>query len=179
MENKEKQERIYLVGVRGEGEKNLGRILAGKLGYDFFDTDRQFEEKYKTTVDLFFKKYGEDVFRKLEYELLQSTFQLDKVVISTGGGTPCFFDSMDMINRHGTSIYLQMPPKALYSRLIHAKKLRPLVAKKSNEELLKFIEEKLAEREKFYKQAHYIITGLSPDVEFIAQMLKEKIDSGK
>jgi len=172
MNKKLSNERIYLVGFMGAGKTTFGKRLAGKLGYAFFDIDKRFEEKYKTTVDLFFKKYGEEVFRELEYELLQATFDMEKTVISTGGGTPCFFDSMQLINKNGTSIYLQMSPKALYSRLINAKKLRPLVAKKTDDDLLKFIEEKLAEREKFYKQAHYIVSGLFPDVEFLSGVLK-------
>lgn len=173
MENKWSKNRIYLVGFMGAGKTTYGRLLANKLGFKFFDTDKKFEEKYKTTVDLFFKKYGEEAFRKIEYEMIISTFELDNIVVSTGGGTPCFFDTMKQINDHGISVYLQLPAKALYNRLVYAKKLRPLVAKKSDRELLGFIENKLEEREPFYRQARYIVSGMSVDIDFITKIIKE------
>jgi shikimate kinase len=176
MINNSKNKRVYLVGFMGAGKTTFGKMLASRLGYTFLDLDIAFEEKYKTTVDLFFKKYGEEVFRKLEYELLLSTFELEDHVISTGGGTPCFFDSMEQINKHGVSVYLKMPPKALYDRLVHAKKLRPLVAKKSDSELLEFIEQKLAEREPYYSKADYIVSGLSVNADFIAGVIKSNKD---
>lgn len=172
MENKQNVERIYLVGFMGAGKTTFGKMLASKLGFDFVDTDQLFEKKYKTTVDLFFKKYGEELFRKLEREILHLTFDMDKVVVATGGGTPCFYDNMEQIKRNGLSLYLKMAPKVLYDRLVHAKKVRPLVAEKSDEELLDYIKHKLSEREIFYKKSDYIISGLSLDIDFILDLIR-------
>ncbi len=174
MDTVNKNKRIYLVGFMAAGKTTFGKILAKRLGYNFIDTDRMFEEKYKTSIDLFFKKYGEENFRKLEHEILKTTFSLENTVISTGGGTPCFFNNMEEINNNGLSIYLQLPPKALYHRLVNAKRVRPLVTEKSDDELLNFIQEKLKEREPFYNQSKLIISGLSPDIDFIADIIKKE-----
>ncbi len=161
MKGSNKRSKIYLIGFMGAGKTTLGKTLASGLDYKFYDLDKEFEKKYKTTVDLFFKKYGEKLFRELEYKLLLSTGSLENAVISTGGGTPCFFDSMDWINENGTSIYIKLPPKVLYDRLVNAKKKRPLVAEKNEDELLAYINEKLKEREPFYRKADIIISGIS------------------
>ncbi len=156
----------------GAGKTTLGKKIARKLGYRFYDIDKAFEHKYKTSVDLFFHKYGEEIFRQMEYELLVSTFEFNDTVVSTGGGTPCFYNSMELINKNGISLYIKLTPEALLHRLTHAKKRRPLVAKKSNEELRQFIEHKLAERELYYNKALYVVNGLSASVSGIVEMLK-------
>ena len=164
--------RIYLVGFMGAGKTTLGKKLAHKLGYSFHDLDKIFENKYKTSVDLFFGKYDESAFRQIEHDLLVSTFTLENSVISTGGGTPCFHNNMNLINQHGTSIYIKLTPEAIFSRLTTAKKRRPLIANKSEEELIMFIKEKLREREAFYNIANYTISGISVKVDDIVEILK-------
>ncbi len=155
----------------GAGKTTLGRKLARKLGYTFFDTDKAFEHKYKTSVDLFFHKYGEEVFRRLEHDLLVSTFTFENTIISTGGGTPCFHDGMKLIVQNGISLYIKLSPEALYRRLTEAKKRRPLVAKKSDDELRFFIRDKLQEREPYYNRAQYIFSGISLKPEDIINKL--------
>ena len=88
------------------GKTTIGRKLAECLDTRFVDLDQLFEEHYHTSIPLFFNRYGEDAFRKLEQLMLHSTHTLNHVVISTGGGTPCFFDNMEWINAHGISVYL-------------------------------------------------------------------------
>ncbi len=155
----------------GAGKTTLGKKLARKLGYSFYDIDKAFEHKYKTSVDLFFHKYGEEVFRQLEHELLMSTFQFTNTVISTGGGTPCYYNSMELINKNGISLYIKLSPEALYRRLTEAKKRRPLVAKKSEDELKQFIKDKLKEREEYYLQAQYQISGISVNTNNLIKIL--------
>jgi len=159
----------------GAGKTTLGKKLARKLGYTFYDIDKAFEHKYKTTVDLFFNKYGEELFRKLEHELLVSTFDFENTVISTGGGTPCFHNGMELINQNGISLYIKLSPEALYYRLTKAKKRRPLVAKKSEDELKKFINDKLREREVYYNKANYVISGISVNIQSLVEMLKTSL----
>jgi len=163
--------RIYLVGFMGAGKTTVGKKLARKLGYTFYDIDKAFEHKYKTTVDLFFHKYGETVFRQLEHELLVSTFAFKNTVISTGGGTPCFHNGMNLINQNGVSLYIKLSPEALYRRLTEAKKRRPLVAKKSEDELRQFIKNKLEEREPYYQQAQHQISGISVNINSLIETL--------
>lgn len=164
--------RIYLIGFMGAGKTTLGKKLAHKLGYSFHDLDKIFEYKYKTSVDLFFGKYDEAAFRKIEHDLLLSTFTLENSVISTGGGTPCFHNNMNLINQNGISIYIKLSPEAIFNRLITAKKRRPLIANKSEEELMLFIKEKLREREAFYNMANYTISGISVKVDDIVEILR-------
>lgn len=156
----------------GAGKSTVGKKLARKLGYTFYDLDKAFEHKYKTTVDLFFHKYGETVFRQLEHELLALTFTFENTVISTGGGTPCFHNGMNLINQNGVSLYIKLSPEALYRRLTDAKKRRPLVANKSADELKEFINKKLHEREVYYNKADSLVSGISISVQAVVEMLK-------
>lgn len=105
----------------------------------------------------FFKNFGEESFRLAEKEVMARSFAYTKTVFATGGGAPCFFDNMSQMNRHGLTVYLQLPPAALVRRLHNGKQGRPLVADKSDDELLYFIGSKLAEREPFYSQSKLIV----------------------
>jgi len=123
------------------------------------DTDKMLEEKYRISVFDIFEKYGEEVFRNLEYNTLIEALQQENVVIATGGGTPCFFDAMKLVNEAAFSIYIEMAPKSLVQRLLHAKKIRPLTKNKTEEELFTYVTEQLTLREPFYKQAHLTVKG--------------------
>jgi shikimate kinase len=164
--------RIFLVGYMGCGKTTVGRQLAKLLNYAHLDLDVLFEAEYKITIADFFKKYDEIAFRKIEHQLLLSTFNLENHVISTGGGTPCFFNNMDLINQHGISVYIKMHPKSLFFRLLNSKRTRPLTSGLDEVSLLKSIEEKLAKRETFYNQAQIIVKGEDIDVAALVRILK-------
>jgi len=167
-------ERIYLVGFMGVGKSTIGKKLAHKLNFNFIDLDNIFEEKYKISIDSFFKKYDEKLFRKMENELLLSTFDKTNTVISTGGGTPCYFDAMNKINGKGISIYIKMLPSSIAYRLSEAKRKRPLIGDIKNEDLLNFITRSLKEREPVYKKALMHINGLHVDIDDIVEQLKKE-----
>ena len=164
------KERIYLIGFMAAGKTTVGRKLATALGYQFIDLDDYFEARYKVDIHTFFGKYGEKLFRSLEHERLMKTFNMKEVVVATGGGTPCYLNSMEEINKNGTSIYLEMTPKAIASRLADAARKRPLVEGKSGDELVEYIQNKLEERLKFYQKAHLVVDGLNPNVR---ELIKE------
>ena len=166
--------KVYLVGFMGSGKTTLGKKLARRLGYSFYDTDKAFEHRYKTSIDLFFTKYGENLFRELEYKLLLETFSLENTVIATGGGTPCFFDSMELINRLGISVYIELTPEAIFDRLIKAKKRRPLLIHKTADEIKTFIETTLGEREQFYRLAKITFNGISPKADLLIRQLGDE-----
>ncbi len=149
----------------GVGKSTAGRNLALKLGWQFIDTDTVFEKKYKLDIDTFFNKYGETLFRKLEHDILISTFKLNNCVISTGGGMPCYLNSMHQINQNGVSVYLEMNELAIYNRLINSKQKRPLVVNKSEKELMDFIHHKISERLPCYKQAMITVPALSINID--------------
>ncbi len=162
--------RIYLIGFMGVGKTTVGKRLAGALKYRFVDTDKIFERKYKTNIDLFFRKYNEELFRKLEKEILYETFSMENTVISTGGGT-VLNGGMEEINRHGLSIYLKMDELAIANRLTNAKRQRPLIVGKTGEELVAFIKAKLQEREPLYAQAHIVFDSFNPDIKKLAEII--------
>ena len=155
----------------GVGKSTVGKKLASKLAWQFVDTDTVFEEKYKLNINTFFNKYGEELYRKLERDILLSTFSYDNCVVSTGGGLPCYLDAMDKINSKGISVYLEMNPDAIFSRLQNSKQKRPLVENKSEEDLKYFIKKKLNERELCYSKATIIIPALSITVSSLLERI--------
>ncbi len=157
----------------GVGKSTIGKQLANQMGYEFVDVDRVFEKKYKISISGFFDKYDEELFRKLEYEVLLETFKLDNVVVSTGGGTACFYDSIKVMNKNGFTVYLEMTQEALFDRLKSAKRKRPLVDNKSDTDLKNTIAKKMDERLPFYKQAHLIFNATNIDISD----LKNAIDN--
>ena len=167
------KKRIYLVGFMGVGKSTIGKQLAEQMGYKFLDIDRVFEKKYKISISGFFDKYDEELFRKLEYEVLLETFKLENVVVSTGGGTACFYDSIKVMNKNGFTVYLEMTQEALFTRLKNAKRKRPIVANKSDNVLKNTIAKKMNERVPFYKQAHLIFNAIDIDIS----NLKNAIDN--
>ncbi len=153
------------------GKTTLGRQLARRLGLDFLDLDVAFENRYHLTIPLFFQKYGEQAFRLLETKVLQSTDDMDNIVISTGGGTPCFNNNIEHINQHGISIYLYMSHDAICSRMAASKKPRPAFANLTDEERRDKVSAQLALREPIYRQAHITINGFNPDIDALVNTI--------
>ncbi len=164
--------RVYLIGFMGVGKSTVGRKLASMLDWNFLDTDAIFEEKYKVSINTFFEKYGEKLFRKLEYDLLKSTFNLNNHVISTGGGLPCYLDAMHQINENGISVYLDMNENTILNRLLNSKQKRPLVVYKTENELIDFIKEKLNDRVPYYTQAIISVPAVSINLKELLEKIK-------
>ena len=152
----------YLVGYMYCGKSTFGRKLAAERGMEFLDIDRAFEARYHYTVPMFFSRFGEAAFRKLETQLLRSTADLDNHVIATGGGTPCHSGNMDFILAHGTAVYLRMPVEALVERALRSRNPRPLMHGLPASEMRATIERQLQEREPYYLQAPVVLDGLNP-----------------
>ena len=152
--------RIYLIGFMGSGKSSLGKILAHKLNYAFVDLDDIIEEKAEKKITDIFKDDGEQAFRSIEQECLAKTFSFTNTVIATGGGTPCFFDNMEMMNQNGISVYLKFSSGILASRLFDNPGERPLLAQhKSKQDLKNYIDSLLKDREQFYNNSKLIVEG--------------------
>ncbi len=149
-------ERIYIIGYMGSGKTTVGKKLAKLLALSFVDLDVYIESKYRQTVTEIFAEKGEDEFRKIESKALIDVAQFDNVVISTGGGTPCFFNNMELMNKTGTTVYIKTDSEELAARLLASKTERPLIAGKSEDELIPFISKHLATRECYYMNAKII-----------------------
>ncbi len=164
--------RIYLLGYMGSGKTTVGKKLARLLQFEFLDMDEVFEERYHIQVADFFEKYDEQAFREIESNLIKETEEKKNVVISTGGGAPCFNENLDWMKSSGITVYLQMSVAALFNRLSNAKRIRPLLKNLNDDELNDFISKQLIERGKFYNQAQIIINGENCDIETLATSIK-------
>ena len=151
--------RLYLVGYMYSGKTTVGRQLATALGLRFLDLDLLFEERYHTTIPLFFRRYDEAAFRHLEQQLLHSTADIDNAVISTGGGTPCYADNMDWINTHGISVYLDASTDCILARAANSRKTRPLLSQMSEAERNAFVRQQLDARKPVYSRATHRINA--------------------
>lgn len=158
----------------GSGKTTVGKKLAKQLDYLFIDLDSYLETKYQCKIAEVFEKEGEETFRIRERQCLAELSQLDNVIVSTGGGTPCFFDNMDRMKDSGLTIYLKAAPNLLKDRLKNAKIERPLLKNTANEEeLLSLIEETLRQRESIYTQAHVIVNAASIQSEEIVKAIED------
>ena len=165
--------RIFLIGFMGSGKSTLGSKLARKIGFDFVDMDQLIEETAGMRIPAIFNEHGEQIFRKWEYDILLELCDRENVVVSTGGGAPCHNDMIRIMNDHGATIYIQLPPLALKDRLFNSKTERPLIKGKSEPELVEFITTLLGEREKYYQQARYIVNGVNLKPEELVALLEE------
>jgi len=149
--------RIILVGYMGSGKTTVGKALSKVTGMMFYDLDWYIESRMHITVSRLFSERGEEAFRKIEYNMLHEVAEFEDVIISCGGGTPCFFDNMDYLNQQGDVVYLKANPETLYKHLLMAKVERPLLKGKSPEELITYITEHLQTRTPFYEKARYVL----------------------
>lgn len=157
--------RIFLIGYMGCGKTTLGKRLAEQTGFSFLDLDGYIEQRYLKTVATIFAEMGQDAFREIERKALIEVADFENVVIATGGGAPCFFDNIDVMNNAGLTVYIKMTPAQLAFRLEHSRAgKRPLIAGKTGEELRQFIEEGLQQREQYYLQAKLILSGTDDEI---------------
>lgn len=148
--------RIILIGFMGCGKSTIGKRIAKLLSIPFIDSDSEIERIHKKSVPQLFEELGESGFRQLEKEFIQSLSTTDHFVLATGGGLPCFNNTMELLNQLGTTIYLKRPSKELARRLIQSKTERPLIKGKSFEELIPFIDSMIDKREVFYLKSEHV-----------------------
>ena len=149
--------RIILIGYMGSGKTTVGKALSKETGMMFYDLDWYIESRMRKSVSQIFAEKGEEKFRQMEYNMLHEVAEFEDVIISCGGGTPCFFDNMDYLNQQGDVVYLKATPETLYKHLLMAKVDRPLLKGKNPDELIAYITEHLKEREPFYEKARYTL----------------------
>lgn len=149
---------IFLIGYMGCGKSTMGRNLSAAMNRDLIDLDHYIEARYHLTVKEIFAEKGEEAFRKIEQNILHEVGEFENIIIACGGGTPCYFDNMDFMNEHGTTVFLNASMEALMRRLStpKAKSKRPIIANKTNDELEQFIAEALKQRAPFYNKAKLI-----------------------
>lgn len=149
--------RVIIVGYMGAGKTTVGRALAKELGMRFYDLDWYIEGRMRKTVPQLFAERGEDGFRQVERTMLHEAAEFEDIILSCGGGTPCFFDNMEYMNSRGDTVYLKASPEVLCTHLRMGKTRRPLLEGKTPEQLLGFVTEQLAQREQYYMQARHVL----------------------
>lgn len=149
--------RIIFIGYMGSGKTTVGKALSKELGMLFYDLDWYIESRMRKTVKQIFDSVGEEGFRKIEHNMLHEVAEFENVIISCGGGTPCFFDNMDYINQQADTVYLKASPEVLYGHLKMGKSVRPLLLNKTPEEVREFIEQQLEQRRPFYEKAKFTL----------------------
>ena len=167
--------KVFLIGFMGCGKSTFGRKLAKQLEWEFIDLDDYIEEQERCSISEIFKNKGEVYFRNLETKALKESNQWINTIISTGGGTPCFNDNIDLINKIGLSIHIKLSPEDLKIRLEGEKAKRPLIADLSDGELLSFIKLKLSERNTYYSSSELIFDYSDEMVIVFIEALKIRL----
>ena len=166
--------RIIIIGYMGAGKTTVGKALSKELNIPFDDLDWYIESRMRKTVPQIFAERGEEGFRKIEHSMLHEVAEFENVIISCGGGTPCFYDNMDYLNAQGDTVYLKASPEVLYGHLKIGKTERPLLKNKTPEEMQEYIREQLDKREQYYLQAKHVL-----DVNLMDNYEKIKISVAK
>src|SRR5574344_779234 len=165
--------RIILIGYMGAGKTTIGKVLAREMGMDFYDLDNYIEGRFHQKIPEVFAEKGEEGFREVERKMLHEVAEFENIVLSCGGGTPCFFDNMDYMNRMGTTIFLDASPDTIIAHLKMSHTVRPLLQNKSGEELRAYIENQLEARRPYYNKAKYTFdVNVLDDFQKVTQVAK-------
>jgi len=167
---------ISLVGYMGSGKSHISKILSEKLNFKLIDLDKEISRQNKLTIPEIFEQKGEIYFRKLEREALEEILASEEnVILSLGGGTPVYYNNMEIINHNSKSVFLRASVGTLSQRLLKQKEKRPLIANISDENLAEFIAKHLFERNEFYNKAQINVITDSKTPEAIVDEIIEKL----
>ncbi|WP_313215345.1 shikimate kinase [Soonwooa sp.] len=168
---------ISLIGYMGSGKSHISKLLSQKINFKLIDLDQQIILKHQKKISEIFAERGEIFFRKEEKSILEEILKLDdNMVLSLGGGTPIYYNNMELINQKSKSVFLQASVPTLTERLLRQKAKRPLIARLSDEELPEFIAKHLFERNTFYSQANYTINTNNKSPEEIVDEIISTLD---
>lgn len=159
----------------GSGKSTFGKRLANKLNVQFIDIDELIVTEYKAKgIKELIDEKGLDFFRQAESKVLKS-LTVANAVISTGGGTPCYFDNLDWMKRRGVVVFLKVGEGVIFSRLKTTDlEERPLLKDLNEDKLKAFIHEKIEERLPYYNQAHICFDPVHQTMGELVRMLPPK-----
>lgn len=167
--------RIFIIGFMGTGKSHWGIQWAKENDLEFFDMDALIEKEEQASVVDIFEKAGEDYFRVKEASILRDLLKYDNCIISCGGGAPCFYDNMSLMNQNGTTVYLTASPQYILEKVLLEKEKRPIINHINEAELLFFIEQKLKERAPFYNLAKITLNAEMLDTKSLAPLFSSSI----
>ena len=150
--------KIFLIGFMGSGKTHWGTRIAEKLSIPFFDLDSVIVQEENMSIPEIFAGKGEEYFRYKEKQTLEElATEQPSFIISTGGGTPCFFNNIKFMKKHGKVIWLNTSTDVLKQRLLRERMTRPLLKEVGERELRTYIVRKLTERKMYYEQADLVV----------------------
>ncbi|WP_299052534.1 shikimate kinase [uncultured Polaribacter sp.] len=151
--------KIVLLGYMTSGKSSIGKQLSKNLSMKFLDLDDYIVEKEKMPITEIFSSKGEIYFRLIENTYLKEVLAKEEdFILSLGGGTPCYANNMEAINKGKTkSVYLKATNQTLIDRLILKKSTRPIIANLSDDQIPEFVAKHLFERRFYYEQAKYTL----------------------
>ncbi|MFH1005316.1 MAG: shikimate kinase [Bacteroidota bacterium] len=168
--------KLFLIGYMGSGKSSVGRRLSEKLKMDFIDFDDHIEKEYGKTITEIFDTEGEEKFRELEHQHLKTFLKKNNIIVSLGGGTPCYHNNIELINENSISVYIEMSVDALVKRLAKAKNKRPLIRDMNEFDLKFFIESNLKKRIPIYRKAHISINAENLSEEQLAEIIVKSLE---
>ena len=167
---------IILIGYMGCGKTSIGKKLSKKINYDFIDLDKEIEKKLNKSISQIFTDLGELEFRKIENRILMKILSFKhQFILSVGGGTPCYYDNMNVIlSKSKYSIYLKVPLKILSKRLYLKKEKRPILSNiDSINNMKEFIAKHIFERIPFYEKSNFVIESNRDDDKLVIDKIME------
>ena len=168
--------RIYLIGYMGAGKTLLGKNLARRMNLNYIDTDHFIENRYRKKISDIFAANGEERFREMEHRILLEISEYEDIVISTGGGLPCFNDNMTVMNETGITVFLDVSVETLATRLESSKNVRPVLEKRTGSELITFIKESLTRRRMFYELSKIQLLAERMETKYEVDMLAKNLE---
>ena len=162
--------KIFLIGFMGSGKTFWGTRLSLKLNIPFFDLDEKITESTGMSINEIFAKEGEEFFRQAEKNILHTITETHETfVMACGGGTPCYFNNIDYMNRAGTTVWISTSIEKLFERLIKERSDRPLLKNLTDDQVKSFIIKKFSDRKIFYEQADVVIDDDSVNVDNLVE----------
>ena len=152
---------LVLMGYMGSGKTSIGKKISKILNINFFDLDELIEKNYDRSVKNIFNDFGEIEFRKKERAVLRKIISKKKLyVLSLGGGTPCYFDNIELISKKtDLTIFLKPKIEQLSKKLFKKKSKRPIIKDvKTEKKMIEFVSKHMFERINYYKMAKYHVT---------------------
>ncbi len=165
--------KVFLIGYMGSGKSKTAETLAKLLKFQWVDIDSQIQIKEGRSISQIFETSGQEYFREIEKKTLHEINLSENIVVSTGGGMPCYFDNMEWMNNNGLTVYLEANAGLLFHRLASMREGRPLIEKLNDVELMEQILSHLIHRIPFYKKAKLIVGAANINVKLLAEKITE------
>lgn len=159
----------------GSGKSTWGKKLANALKYSFIDLDEMIEKTVGLSIENIFEQKGENYFREIEHQCLLNTFALKNVLVSTGGGCPCYYNNMEAINKNGISVHLKVDIGILVSRILNAKVIRPMFLNLNKAEVHGKMNEIFLKRNVFYNQADIVFEMQDKNLKTLVNTVYERV----